>query len=225
MRRRHPAASWVFRLKSTATERSPSIALDRVDAVNLVRQQQATCLIGIAINQEDIHFRFRDEQFIDCLLEFLASNREKLKLKLSAMDTDMKRFRRDLANAVKPSALNRLKIYHAEQISRLTVPGAEVVVNQTSRGGSAEIRAPWIGNAFLVHPEVRERVRAEFFGLGNAPDLPAPGIFLHPYLQPVLELADTEVIVRGGIERETIVLIRNGMDTAEATFKLRRFRR
>jgi hypothetical protein len=116
-------------VKSTAAERSPSIALDRVDAVNLVRQQQATCLIGIAINQEDIHFRFRDEQFIDCLFEFLASNREKLKLKLSAMDTEIKSFRRDLANAVKRSTLNRLKIYHAEQISRLTVPGAEVVVN------------------------------------------------------------------------------------------------
>jgi hypothetical protein len=57
-----------------------------------------------------------------------------------------------------------------------------------------------------VHPGVRKSVRTEFFGLGNAPDLPAPGICLHPYLVPVLKLADTEVIVRGGIEGETIVL-------------------
>lgn len=209
-------------VKTTNAGSKPTVFLDRTDAVNLVRQEQPTCLFGIGLATKTVYFRFVDETFINELLFFLTSQKGRLGLPLSSMSTGSELFGKQLRNIAKAATQQRIRIYRVELEARLRLPDAEVEVTQSSRGGVATLTAKWIGSAFHVHPDIRETVRTEFFGLGIAPEIEA-GIVMRPELLPVFSVADSSVILQGGIEGEELIQVKNGDKTAEASFKVRNF--
>jgi hypothetical protein len=60
-------------VKTVDDEEQPRLKLNRIDATDLLRQSQATCLFGIRLSDKSIHFQFLTKEFIDQLLSFLQT--------------------------------------------------------------------------------------------------------------------------------------------------------
>src|SRR5579863_9861290 len=58
-------------VKTVDDEEKPSVELNRIDVTDLLRQKQVTCLFGLRLSDESVHFQFMTKDFIDKLLEFL----------------------------------------------------------------------------------------------------------------------------------------------------------
>lgn len=63
-------------VKSFDDDEKPRLKLSRIDATDLLRQTQATCLFGLRLADSSVRFQFLTNEFMDRLLDFLDTDHE-----------------------------------------------------------------------------------------------------------------------------------------------------
>lgn len=78
------------------------LVINRIDATDLLRQTQATCLFGIRLSDESVHFQFVDRSFIDRLVAFLDSDNDRFTISYKTLSADSPLFLRLLKRYTNP---------------------------------------------------------------------------------------------------------------------------
>jgi len=207
-------------VKSVENDPSPSIILERIDAVDLLRQRQATCVFGVDLAHEEVRFRFIDKREIDRLLGFLDSDAESISLPYAMMMRDSSTFRNELLRLTEPSKQHQLRIYQIQKRLDAAIPGADISITQSSTDSMCLITVPWIDTIFDIDSSVIEEVRIRMFHEGEIP-LHLPGITLKPQLmKPIVDGAH---VVTGARQRSTKLVIDWKNEHAVTTFMVRHF--
>jgi hypothetical protein len=217
------AAGTVFaaQVKATNGKKRPRVTLNREDAVNLLRQANATALIAVGPEEPYVRFLFLDETFIDRLREFLTCANRSISIRLEEMNSDVAEFDQKLAYLSRPGTQHRLKIYKVQRDLAALIPGSTLSIQQFPSGGIAVVDVPWLPSALHIEPGAREKVRKLVFEEGKLPGGLA-GISLRPALLQVHDLVDGPVLLQGGIEQDVELTAHSGDTDAKATFHARR---
>src|ERR1017187_573777 len=209
-------------VRTTEGHTRPRVKLNREDAVSLLKQNHAACLVAI---QPDLpnpaRYLFIEETFIDRLAAFLGSSNKTFSIRLDEMEGDPSAFDQKLAYYSRPGVQHRLRLYKAHGQVAAAIPGSSVSVHQTPEGGLAIVNVPWIGSALVVEPSEREAVRSRFFDLGESPESLA-GVRIRRELLPVLDLADGPTLLAGILEGRSSLMVESDGETATAVFDVRR---
>jgi len=198
----------------------PKVILDRIDATDLLRQAQATCIVGVHLKDGSVRFRFLDRKEIDRLLAFLASDAETTSIPFSEMDLDDSTFRRMLRRFTDPGAQLGLRIHLVQARLTRRIPGAKVSISQDDSEGIVVVKMPWLGSAFEAEPEGREVVRARVFDYGELPTS-VPGVVLKPEIRSALNLSDGMQILVGEKHRARMLTVEHNSKHASARFLVR----
>lgn len=216
------ATGAVIAVQVRATEGTtrPRIKLDRVDAVNLLRQYNTTCLIAVQVKDSTVSFKFLDEDFISALNNFLSSSKATFSIQLKDMQSDPILFNTMLKYYSKPGTVQRLMIYKVESEIAHKIPGSSLSVQQGKAGGFAVIDVPWIGSALNFPAKKAEAFRRMVFEEGKLP-ANLDGMYVKANLKSVSNLVDGSVLVRGRFERDCEVTLKHKGNSISATFQLR----
>jgi hypothetical protein len=207
-------------IRAASGKSRPRVTLSREDATNLLRQTQATALIGIGEHPPFVSYLFLDEPFIDHLMQFLASPKESLSIRLDQMNSSVSEFDEKLAYLSRIGTQHRLRLYKTEKGLRSVIPGSLLSIQQSSDGGFALVEVPWIQSALQIETVAREKVRTLLFEQGQLPRA-LPGVSLRPELIRVQDLVDGPILLQGGIERDVELTARRGTASATAIFHAR----
>lgn len=207
-------------VKAIEGDTRPRVKLERTDAINLLRQNHAVCLVAVHLQVSSVKFLFLDENLIKKLNEFMASSNDSLSIRLDEMNSDVNLFDKMLSYHCKPGTIQRLMILKAEQHIATKIPGSSLSIQQDKSGGSAIIDVPWFGSAFRFNSERPDVIRKMIFEDGKLPQN-LKGLLLKTDLKPVHNLVDGSVMIRGKFERESVLTLENKGTISSATFQLR----
>ncbi|OGF01588.1 MAG: hypothetical protein A2509_03075 [Candidatus Edwardsbacteria bacterium RIFOXYD12_FULL_50_11] len=199
------------------------ITLNKIDAENLLRQSNATCLIGVNIINRMVHYRFLNKEFIDKLIDFIGSGNSTYSINLDEMESDFNIFDELLTYHTKPGVIHGLMLYKNEKQINQAIPGATVTMHQSRDSSYAIIDLPWINSVLNIQPELFSEVRSLIFEQGKQPH-ELPGVDIDPEIYKILDLVDGEVYISGGSEKEANLTVEyNGIKASEK-FIYRRLR-
>jgi hypothetical protein len=205
-------------VKSTAVVNQPSLTLYKIDAEDLLRQKQATCVVGVHLPTEMVHFQFLNRTFLDELLRFVGSSRKTLSLRFDALSSDLDLFRRQLVKLTDPAEQAMLRLHLMQKRLQTAIPHSTVQVELTATGKSYRVDLPWMSSAFSVDPSVRDAVRVAMFQEGFI-DPTQQGVRLHPQLEHIFEAGQTSTVtIRGNFQKVERVTIHSGEKTASQPF-------
>lgn len=210
-------------VKTVASSSNPSLTLDRTDATDLLRQAQATCLIGVLLATEEVYFRFLDEAVIDLLLDFLSKKGKSIAFNFDQMSNDPKAFEAALPDITNSFRQSQLRVYLLKQRIHRAIPGSDVEVVSGSQATTSHLRVPSINDVFSIRPEARASVRAQVFedGLINPNTV---GVDFHDEIRRLIaQTRSRHVTIMGAAETLETVSLTLGADTAKQTFALRQF--
>jgi hypothetical protein len=176
----------------------PRLVLDRIDATDLLRQTHATCLFGLCLSEGAVRFQFLDRAFIDRLIAFLDSEREKVSIRYKTMASESSLFLRLLKRYTQPFEQMQLRIHLIHQRVKNVIPGAELSVESTREGSLSKVVVPWIPSAFSIDPEAKEQVRLKFLREGII-DPEQAGVELHPVIVEALRATNSAGAVLAGV--------------------------
>ncbi len=199
------------------------ITLNKIDAENLLRQSNATCLIGVNVMTRIVYYRFLDETFIDKLLEFVGSSKSTCSINLEDMKNDGVAFDQLLAHYTKPGLIHRLMLYKNEKQINTAMPGASIITHQSKDSSFTFINVPWINSMLTIKPELFSEVRSLIFEQGKLPH-ELPGVDIKPEIYKLLDLVDGDVYISGTIEKEANITVEYNGIKASAKFLYRRLR-
>lgn len=199
------------------------LVIDRIDGTDLLRQTQATCLFGIRLSDESVHFQFVDRNFIDRLVAFLDTENDQLTTSYKTLAADSALFLRLLKRYANPFEQIQLRLYLIQQRVSSGIPGSRFSV--VSSGGETRslVGVPWIPSAFAIDEKARDEVRLKFLREGII-DPEQEGIDLHPVIGEALRETNSSAAVlsgRGAVV--TKVRVRLGDATAVQPFEYREF--
>jgi hypothetical protein len=209
-------------VKAAEADLSHTVILDRRDAVDLLRQAQATCIVGVDLQNGEVRFRFIDQPEIDSLFEFLNTDAKTMSFPFSKMDGDSRSFDKQLHRLTNPTIQPQLHRYRIQKRLAASVSGAQIMVLQDGELTIPHIALPGIGEAFDVDPGVREKVRLRFLNYGDV--VPGtPGVSFKPAIQEALdELSSSGALISAGQKSQKLT-IECGGEHASATFIVRHF--
>ena len=173
-------------VKTVEGEDKPRLRINRIDAADLLRQTQATCLFGVRLSDKSIHFQFLTKEFVDQLLSFLKTNRNELSISHASMSDDLELFRKQLRRYTNPFEQLQLRIHLIKRRLVTAIPGADFVVQSTEEDTVCHFYVPCEADAFIVEPSAREEVRNQIFR-GGSIDPRDDRVDFHPLILDALE--------------------------------------
>ncbi|SEG71121.1 protein of unknown function [Bryocella elongata] len=210
-------------VKTVADSPNPNLKLDRKDAMDLLRQAQATCLIGVLLATEEVYFRFLDETVIDLLLDFLATKDKSTSFNFDQMSNDPKAFEEALPDITNSFRQAQLRVYLLKQRIHRAIPGSDVEVVSGSQATTSHVRVPSINDVFSIRPEAHASVRAQIFEDGLI-DPNTVGVDFHEEIRRLIaQTRSRQVTILGAAESVETVTLTSGADTAKQIFALRQF--
>lgn len=174
------------------------LIIDRIDAIDLLRQTQATCVFGIRLSDESVHFQFMDRNFINRLVTFLDTENDELTISYKALADDSAHFLRLLERYTNPFEQMQLRVYLIQQRINSGIPGSRFSVDSAGEETRSMIAVPWIPSAFAINENAREQVRLKFLREGSI-DLEEEGIELHPVIGEALRATNSSAAVLSGV--------------------------
>ena len=210
-------------VKTVDNSEDARLIIDRVDATDLLRQTQATCLFGIRLSDESVHFQFLDRNFIDRLLAFLDTEKNHLTLSYKVLADDSALFLRLLKRYVNPFEQMQLRVHLIQQRVTSGIPGSQFSVGSSGEETRSMVFVPWIPSAFAIDEKTRDEVRLRFLREGTI-DPEQEGIELHPLIGAALRETNSSAAVLSGVSAVTTnVKVRLGDATAVQPFEYREF--
>lgn len=207
----------------TASEGDARLTIDRIDATDLLRQTQATCLFGIRLSDKSVRFRFVDRSFIDQLIEFLNGRNKQLSIAYKDLSDDAGLFLRLLKRYTNPFEQNQLRIHLIQRRLNSGIPGSRLTIESTADDTLSQISVPWIASAFSIDRKAKEDVRLKFLRDGYF-DLEQEGVELHPAIgQALRETNSSSVRVLGGSSVPALVKVQFQNESAVETLDYREF--
>jgi hypothetical protein len=188
-------------VKTVEGAENPRVKLSRVDATDLLRQKQATCLFGLRLSDGSIHFQFLTREFIDCLTDFLASSHDEFSISHENMSDDGPVFQKLLRRYTDPFEQLRLRIHLVRRRVTSAISGADLTVQSTGEDTVCQVYVPWAASAFTVEPSARENVRLRVLRGGDI-SAEQTGVQLHPAIIDVLEETRTSLLSVVGVTGE-----------------------
>ena len=156
-------------VKTVENGQDARLVIDRIDATDLLRQTQATCLFGIRLSDESVHFQFVDRNFIDRLVAFLDTENDQLTISYKSLAAESGLFLRLLKRYANPFEQIQLRLYLIQQRVNSGIPGSRVSVVSTGEETRSMVGVPWIPSAFAIDEKARDEVRLKF--LRKAPSI------------------------------------------------------
>jgi hypothetical protein len=172
-------------VKTVGDEEKPRLRLDRIDATDLLRQTQATCLFGLRLSDTNVRFQFLTKEFMDRLLDFLDTDHEHLSIAYTDMSDDANLFSRLLRKYVNPFEQLQLRIHLIRRRVTRAIPGSAVEVASSEGETVFQAYVPSVSSALMVAPSAREQLRLKVLRGGNI----EPGkddVELHPAILDAL---------------------------------------
>ena len=195
-------------VKTVDDQQNPRVKLDRIDATDLLRQTQATCLFGLRLSDKSVHFQFLTKEFIDRLLVFLANKNAQFSIPYASMSHDASVFRRQLRKYTNPFEQLQLRIHLIKGRVAKAIAGADLTIQSSDDHTVCQVYVPWASSAFTVEASAREAVRLRVLREGNI-DPEEPGVALHPVLVDALkETQSSALLLAGGAAERVTVGIR-----------------
>ncbi|HTF70414.1 MAG TPA: hypothetical protein VK638_47840, partial [Edaphobacter sp.] len=199
------------------------IVLNRLDAEDLLRQTQATCLFGLHLQKGTVHFQFVNQGFMDSLLGLLDSKNKTFTIPFAEMSSDRMLFERQLRKLADPIEQSRLRIHLIKRRLKKAIPGVELYVGLTDDDTTYRVDVPWISAAFSIAPHARETARLQPFHEGTI-DPDQGGVALHPAILQVFdEMKISKLTVRGATDRTERLTIQWKDKRATQNFEIRIF--
>jgi hypothetical protein len=180
-------------VKTVDDEDKPRLKLNRIDATDLLRQTQATCLFGIRLSDNSIHFQFLTKEFIDQLLGFLKTPADEFSIAYAAMSNDSGLFQRLLQKYTNPFEQLQLRIHLVRRRVVTAISGADLIVQSTNEDTVCEVYVPQASSAFTIDPSARERFRLQVLREGKV-DPRLDGVKLHPVILDALKETRSSVL-------------------------------
>jgi hypothetical protein len=166
-------------VKTVDQNEKPSLTLNRIDAIDLLRQNQPTCVFGVRLSDGSVRFQFLNIDFMDRLLEFLETERESMSISYAALSGDSVLFERLLRKCSNPFEQLQLRIHLIKKRMTKAIPGADLTIQSTGGDTKSRIYVPTVSSAFVVDEEVREKIRLKMLREGTIDPL-EDGVYLHP---------------------------------------------
>ena len=211
-------------VKSVVSGASARVVLERIDAVDLLNQTQATCLFGVQLDAEIVRFRFIDTGFVDQLLTFVAGNNESWSFPFADLSEDAEDFYIALAQIANPFFQQRLRIHQAQRRLERAIPGAAFSVRTCGAGTSSYVHVPRVHDAYLIDEAAAGNARIQILERGYA-DPTQQGIGFLPEIQQIVNETQSTALVLTGAAGEIVdVKIRSNGDEATASFDVREYR-
>jgi hypothetical protein len=190
-------------VKTVEENDKPRLKLDRIDATDLLRQTQATCLFGLLLSDKSVHFQFLTRDFIDELLRFLESKNQQFSISFGSMSSDPNLFQRLLKKYVNPFEQLQLRIHLIQGRIKTAIPGSDISIKSTDEDTVCEIYVPSASSAFAVDPSAREEVRLKVLREGVI-DPRQAGVNLHPAILHALKETQSTRLKLAGVAAEKI---------------------
>ncbi len=190
-------------VKTVAEEKKPRLKLNRIDATDLLRQMQATCLFGLRLSDNSIHFQFLTREFIDRLLAFLETSDDEFSIAYDSMSDDGPLFQRLLRKYTNPFEQLQLRTHLIKRRITRAISGADLAIESTDEHTVCHIYVPWASSAFTVEPPAREKVRLKVLREGTI-DLEEHGVKLHPIILDALKETQSSQLKLMGVAAEKI---------------------
>ncbi len=172
-------------VKTVEDSERPRLVLNRIDATDLLRQTQTTCLFGLCLADGSVHFQFLTKNFIDLLTEFLEGERKELTIPYRQMSSDGAHFAKLLGKYSNPYEQLQLRIHLVTRRVRNAIVGAKLSVQSYEEGTVLQVFVPWEASAFTVESSLRDSVRLRVLrGGGISSDV--AGVQLHPVIMEAL---------------------------------------
>jgi hypothetical protein len=180
-------------VKTVDDEEKPRLKLNRIDATDLLRQTQATCLFGIRLSDKSIHFQFLTKEFIDQLLSFLQTAGDEFSIAYENMSNGSALFHRLLQKYTNPFEQLQLRIHLIKRRVVTAISGADLMVQSTNEDTVCHVYVPRASSAFTIDPSVREKVRLQVLREGKV-DPRVGGVKLHPVILDALKETRSSVL-------------------------------
>lgn len=210
-------------VKAVAKSKHPRIVLERIDAVDLLRQNQATCLFGVQLDTEKVFFLFLDFQLMDGLKSFLDGANETLTIPYLALSTGTKPFLEQLGRFINPFIQNRLRLHRENQRLQRAIPGSVFSLRSSNTESIAHIQVPRLTEAYVIEQSATSAARLHLFERGYiGPNI--QGVSLHPEIDRLIRETHSTALLLKGISGEIVNLrVQSDGKEAAAEFELRHF--
>ncbi|WP_263378427.1 hypothetical protein [Granulicella paludicola] len=209
--------------KAVAKSKHPRIILERIDAVDILRQNQATCLFGVQLDTGKVFFLFLDFWLMDKLKAFLDGTNATLTIPYSDLYTGTKVFLEQLAPFINPFVQNRLRLHRENQRLRRAIPGSVFSLRSSNTESIAHVQVPRLTQAYVIDPGASVSARLQIFERGYI-DPNTQGVSLHPEIERLLRQTDSRALLLQGIVGAFVtVRIQAGDQEASAEFEVRLF--
>ena len=166
-------------VKTAGEGENARLTLNRIDATDLLRQTQATCIFGIRLSDKSVRFQFLDRSFIDHLVDFLEGNNKQLTISYKSLSDDTSLFLRLLNRYTNPFEQNQLRIHLIQQRLKSGIPGSQLSIESTDEETLSKVSVPWFTSAFSIDPKAMKEARLKFLREGDF-DPVQEGVELHP---------------------------------------------
>ena len=202
---------------------NPRLRINRIDATDLLRQTQATCLFAIQLSDESVRFQFIDCPFIGRLIDFLESKHKQLSIPYKELSDDAGLFLRLLKRYSNPFEQIKLRIRLVQLRLKSDIPGSRFSIESTDEDSLSEVSVPWITSAFSIDADAKEEVRLKFLRDGDF-DPEQQGVELHPSIGKAFrETNSSRATILGGHSAAVKVKARFKDEVAVETFLYREF--
>jgi hypothetical protein len=210
-------------VKTVENGEDARLVIDRIDATDLLRQTHATCLFGIRLSDESVHFQFVDRNFIDSLVAFLDTENYQLTVSYKTLADDSGLFLRLLKRYASPFEQIQLRVHLIQQRIKSGIPGSRFSVYSSGEETRSMVAVPWIPSAFKIDEKARDQVRLKFLREGTI-DPEQKGVELHPVIGEALRETNSSTAIVAGVRAVmTKVKVRLGDATAVQPFEYREF--
>lgn len=211
-------------VKSTGSSNVDRITISRVDAENLLRLTQSSCLVAVDVIAPRIFYLFLEEGLIKELGRFLSSAQPRLRIPFSAMKpaglhSRCESFVAKLNRHRKPLVQHRLNLLKAQVRLRRADRGAYLAVD--SESDNVAVFLPLLGSAFRVPDDQREAARVLAFEQLVLPS-EIPGVELKPEIAEALEISDSLGMIGGPLSQPLILIVEDGEDSAPILLEVRK---
>lgn len=206
-------------VKSTEGKSRPRVIIDRKDAVDLLKQDMPTALIGVHVERGSVHFKFLGKEFIDQLNQFLASEDQTLSIQFVSMDSTGSDFDRQLAHYSRIGVQHELRLHKTQLGLEKAVKGISFSLVYTAGGALAMLQVPWLGSAFHIRPRDRDKFRTLVFEQ-QKPFHEIPDLALKPEVMKLLELVKGPALIEGTAGEDVEIAIEHQNLRATAGFRM-----
>ena len=216
-------ATLSVQVRSTEGAGEPKVRLTREDVENLVRQLNATCVVGVHVTTKTIRFLFLEGSTVDLFLDFLASTRKYLSITYDEMQVDESVFDVKVRQLSRPGTRQALRMLISEKRLQQLIPGLALSAIQSTRHSALVVEMPWIGTAFAAPSgDEGEIVRTLVLERGAVPNPAAMRLLPRFDLEEIADLTDGQLFLGGGHEEDVELWAESQGRREKTTFVLRR---